>query len=441
MLGLVLAALFIVLNGFFVAAEFAFVKLHATRSILDARVRRGERAAIDAKKIIARLDSYLSVTQLGVTLSSLGLGWIGEPAVERALEGLFPTTVSHATSPAIHAVLVATAFGALTLAHVLMGELVPKLLAIQRSEATALASATPLRLMHVSFRPLLWVLEKCSGLILRGMGLRADVSEGTLTEEEIVGVLAASTERMPKGKEKAELLTRVLRFADRTARHAMVPRVDVVFLPIETSTQDALALVRAQGYSRVPLTRKKSLDDVAGYLYAKDLLADGAGTAATLESLRRDVLFVPETQGLLDVLRSMQREQSHIAVVVDEYGGTSGIVTLEDLLEEIVGEIRDESDDEAPRLAKIGERTYDVDPGVTIEELVRSGLDFDGDQREPAGAVVLHALGRIPRVGDRTRLGANARVTVTGVSRRRVTRLRVELDERKGPTPSTDDEA
>ena len=437
MLGLVLAAIFIVLNGFFVAAEFAFVKLHATRSILDARVRRGERAAIDAKKIIARLDSYLSVTQLGVTLSSLGLGWVGEPAVERALESLFPAAPA---SPAVHAVLVATAFGALTLAHVLLGELVPKLLAIQRSEATALTSATPLRLMHVSFRPILWVLEKCSAVILRGMGLRADVSEGALTEEEIVGVLAASTARMPKGKEKAELLTRVLRFADRTARHAMVPRVDVVFLPIETSTKDALTLVRAQGYSRVPLTRKKALDDVAGYLYAKDLLADGTGGDATLESLRRDVLFVPESQGLLDVLRSMQREQSHIAMVVDEYGGTSGIVTLEDLLEEIVGEIRDESDEEAPRVANVGDRTYDVDPSVTLDELVRVGLDFEGDQGEPLGVVVLQALGRIPRVGDRTRVGANGRATVTGMSRRRVTRIRVELDERKGPTPSSDDE-
>jgi CBS domain containing-hemolysin-like protein len=427
-LGLLLAALFIVLNGFFVAAEFAFVKLHATQSILEARVRRGERSAIHAKTILTRLDSYLSVTQFGVTLSSLGLGWMGEPAVEHLLEKVFAKPPTAESSPAAHAALIAASFGVLTLVHVLFGELVPKLVAIQRSEATALVSSTALRAIHISFRPLLWVLDVCSSLILRAMGLRADVSEGTLTEEEILGVLAASTARMPKGKEKAELVSRVLRFSERTARHAMVPRVDVVFLPIETSHTDALALVRSQGYSRVPLTRKRALDDVVGYLYAKDLLGDVS--SGSLESLRRDVLFVPESQSLLDVLRAMQKEQSHIAVVVDEYGGTSGIVTLEDLLEEIVGEIRDESDEESATINKLGEGTFDVDPRVTLDELARVGLVYDdsADAVEPIGSVVLSATGRLPRVGDRAKIARNGQATITGVSRRRITRVRVEIE-------------
>ncbi len=433
MLGLLLAALFILLNGFFVAAEFAFVKMHATQSILEARVRRGERSAIHAKGILTRLDSYLSVTQFGVTLSSLGLGWMGEPAVEGVLVRVFDKPPTHESSPAAHFALIAASFGVLTLGHVLFGELVPKLIAIQRSEATALVSATPLRIMHVSFRPLLWVLDLCSALILRAMGLRADVSEGTLTEEEILGVLAASTARMPKGKEKAELVSRVLRFSERTARHAMVPRVDVSFLPIDTTQTDALALVRLQGYSRVPLTRKRALDDVVGYLYAKDLLGDAS--TASLEALRRDVLFVPETQRLLDVLRSMQKGQSHIAVVVDEYGGTSGIVTLEDLLEEIVGEIRDESDEEPPTIIKLNERSFDVDPRVTVDELGRAGLTIEtADAAEPLGAVVLAATARLPRIGDRAKIGSNAHATITGVSRRRITRIRVEVE--PDPPPS-----
>lgn len=429
MLGLLLAALFILLNGFFVAAEFSFVKLHATQSILEARVRRGERSAIDAKRILTRLDSYLSVTQFGVTLASLGLGWIGEPAVESALQSLFARPIDERSSPAGHAALVVVSFAILTLGHVLMGELVPKLIAIQRSEATALVSATPLRLMHVSFRPLLWVLEVCSSLILRAMGLRADVSEGTLTEDEIVGVLAANTARMPNGKEKAELVSRVLRFSGRTARHAMVPRVDVKFLPVDTTRKEALAFVQAQGYSRMPLTRKRALDEIVGYLYAKDLLGDPSTTnlGESLEGLRRDVLFVPETQGLLDVLRAMQREESHIAVVVDEYGGTSGIVTLEDLLEEIVGEIRDESDEEPPTVNKVSDHVFDVDPRVTLDELGRVGLLFDASEAsKPIGTAVLAVTARLPRVGDRIEL-ENAHVTIIGVSRRRITRLRVEI--------------
>lgn len=434
MLGLLLAALFIVLNGFFVAAEFAFVKLHATQSILDPRVRRGERSAITAKKILGRLDSFLSVTQLGVTLSSLGLGWVGEPAVEQALTGLVP---GHVMSSALHAALVAIAFALLTLSHVLMGELVPKLIAIQRSEATALVAATPLRLMFISFRPLLWVLEVCSAVILKTMGLRANVSEGTLSEEEILGILAARTARMPQGKEKSELLARVLRFAGRTARHAMVPRVDVVFLPIDTKPREAQRVVRTQGYSRIPLTEKRALDDVVGYLYAKDLLREETMSSDTIAALRRDVLFVPETQSLLDVLRAMQKEHSHIAVVVDEYGGTSGIVTLEDLLEEIVGEIRDESDEEVPNIVKIGDHLYDIDPRVTVDDLARIGLIAEADASDPIGTVMLAAIGRLPKVGDRTKLGTNGRATILGVSRRRITRVRLELDAE--PKPINDD--
>ena len=230
MTGLVLAALFIALNGFFVAAEFALVKVRATQ--LSPRARRGERPAIVAQQITTRLDRYLSTTQLGITLASLGLGWIGEPALARMLEEPF----SHLPlrSPrALEITTVAVAFSALTFTHVLLGELVPKLVAIQRTEQTALVSALPLRITYLTFKPALWILEKASRLVLRGMGLDPDMtSEGTVSEEEIVGILAASTARSPRGREKSELVERVLRFSQRTARHAMVPRVDVAYVPV-----------------------------------------------------------------------------------------------------------------------------------------------------------------------------------------------------------------
>ena len=362
MLGLLATALFILLNGFFVAAEFAFVKMHATQ--LNVRVKRGERRAIAAQAIIERLDRFLSVTQFGVTLASLGLGWIGEPALERLVVGLTGHLVTGDAARVMHVVTVVVAFGILTFGHVLFGELVPKLLAIQRSENVALFAATPLRVMYFSFRPLLWVLERASHVILRFMGLSPDAaSEGTLSEEEILGILAANAERSPKGKEKGELLQRVLRFSQRTARHAMVPRVDVASLPVGTSPADALKFLRAQQYSRVILTKERSLDEVAGYIYSKDFLLLEGGGEHDLGKLRRDVLFVPETQGLLDVLRGMQQAHTPIAVVVDEYGGTSGIVTMEDLLEEIVGEIRDELDEEPAKVIKVpgAEDEWDAD--------------------------------------------------------------------------------
>jgi CBS domain containing-hemolysin-like protein len=429
-LGIAIAVLFIALNGFFVAAEFALVKVRATQ--LHSRVRKGEKKAIVASAVISRLDRYLSVTQFGITLASLGLGWIGEPAaarlVERAISGVGP----YLPQRVVEVVVVVTAFGALTFGHVLFGELVPKLVAIQRSEQTALFVAGPLRVIYFTFRPLLWTLEQATRVILHAAGLKSDVaSEGVLSEDEILGVLAADAVRSTTGAAKRELLERVLRFSQRTARHAMVPRVDVAYLPIDTKWADALAYLQEQRYSRILLSKEKSLDEVAGYLYSKDfLLAGGQDEQPNLWGVRRDVVFVPESQSLMDVLREMQRTHTPIAVVVDEYGGTSGIVTMEDLLEEIVGEIRDEFDEEPARVVAIpGLPTeWDVDARATMEELQAVGVKVEAvEWGEPIGAYVLERLGRLPRKGDKVPLGDAATAEITKLSRRRVTHLRVRL--------------
>ncbi|HEY2512620.1 MAG TPA: hemolysin family protein [Polyangiaceae bacterium] len=440
MLGLVVAALFIALNGFFVAAEFALVKVRATQ--LHSRVRKGEKKAIAASAVVARLDRYLSVTQFGITLASLGHGWIGEPAaadlVERATAGL-GDLIPHSV---LHVAVIVLAFGALTFAHVLLGELVPKLVAIQRSEGTALFAATPLRVIYFTFRPLLWVLERATGIILRFFGMKADVaSEGVLSADEILSVLAADAARSPMGAAKGELLERVLRFSERTARHAMVPRVDIAYLPIDTPGHDALEFLKQQQYSRILLTKEKSLDGVAGYLYAKDvLLADGAVSQPSLWGMRRDVLFVPESQSLMEVLREMQRAQAPIAVVVDEYGGTHGLVTMEDLLEEIVGEIRDELDQEPARVLPFpGEPdAWDVDARATMEELRAIGVRVsEEDSAELVGAFVLERLGRLPRKGDRVPLEGTATAEVTKLSKRRVTYVRVRVPPAPAEAPAS----
>jgi CBS domain containing-hemolysin-like protein len=428
-LGLFLAAVFIALNGFFVAAEFAFVKVSTT--LAGTKRVHGEDPRIHrARAIVSRIDRYLSVTQLGITLASLGLGWIGEPALESLVHGAFTTTLGREPGRVGHVIAVALAFATLTFGHVLFGELVPKLVAIQRSEALAYRSAAALQLIYVVFRPLLFILERATRVILRSAGMSADAaSEGTLSEEELVGILAANAARSPRGKDKAELVERVLRFSQRAARHAMVPRVDVLTIPISTAGEEAVRQIRTHQYSRVVLTKDHSVDAIAGYLYAKDFLVDPAATKLSdLASLRRDILFVPETQSLLDVLRNMQRAQIPISVVVDEYGGTSGILTMEDLLEEIVGEIRDELDVEAARVTPVkGEDTaWDVDARATLEELRGLGVQVeDHEWAETVGTVVLARLGRIPRIGDKVELGPEVTVEVTSVSRRRIMRIRV----------------
>jgi CBS domain containing-hemolysin-like protein len=427
-LGLVVAVVFIALNGFFVAAEFALVKVRATQ--LHTRARKGEKKAIAAQRVVARLDRYLSVTQFGITLASLGLGWIGEPAIASILTTWAIRIFGHDLPESARIAIEVVGFALLTFSHVLFGELVPKLVAIQRSEMVALVVALPLQLVYFSFKPLLFILEQASRLILRSMGLSPDAaSEGTLSEEEIIGVLAANAARGPSGKAKSELVERVMRFSRRTARHAMVPRVDVAGIPIDTSGAEAVEKLRNLQFSRLLLTKGRSLDEVAGYLYAKDFLLDpDAKDLPNLWSLRRDALFVPETQGLVEVLREMQRAHTPIAVVVDEYGGTSGIVTMEDLLEEIVGEIRDEFDEEPAHVIRIlsEKDAWEVDARATMDELRPVGITVPNEEAaEPVGAVVLARLGRLPRKGDKVELVQGASAVVTAVSGRRVTRVRV----------------
>jgi CBS domain containing-hemolysin-like protein len=433
--GLLIAAVCIALNGFFVAAEFALVKVRATQ--LHSRVRRGEKKAIAAQSIIARLDRYLSVTQLGITLASLGLGWVGEPAIAAIFDDLAVKITGKELTRPMHIAVDVVALTILTFGHVLLGELIPKLVAIQRSEGTALYSAIPLKIVFFTFRPVLWVLERASRLILLAMGLSPDAaSEGKLSEEEIVGILAVQAAHTPQGKAKSELIERVMRFSNRAARQSMVPRVDVVSMPLDTAGPKAYELARTHQYSRILLTKGKSNDEIAGYLYIKDLiLHPDVATLKDMTPLRRDVLFVPETRNGLDVLRDMQRRQVPIAVVVDEYGGTSGIVTMEDLLEEIVGEIRDEFDQEPQKVVRAGDGAWDVDGRATMEELKGIGVTVDVERAgEPVGAIVLEQLGRLPRVGDQVELAPGATAEITAISRRRVTRVRVRV--LKPPEPS-----
>jgi CBS domain containing-hemolysin-like protein len=436
-LALAFAALFVALNGFFVAAEFALVKVRAAK--LDTRAKKGDKRAVIAHEITLRLDRYLAVTQFGITVASLGLGWVGEPAFASIFERGGMSITGHALPPVAHAVVVVLAFVCLTLTHVLMGELVPKLYALQRAEGTSLFVARPIRLVYRVFRPVLWVLEAATRVLLRAMGLSADVASfGHDSEADVLAALSRTVMRSPGGRDKSDLIERVVRFSQRTARHSMVPRVDVVSLPVSTPGAEAARFLRKHEFSRVVLTEGKSLDDVVGYLYVKDLWIDpNAEKAPDLKSARRDILIVPETQGALEVMRQMQREETPFALVVDEYGGTSGIVTMEDILEEIVGEIRDELDEEPARVTAIpGEiGAWEVDGRAAMEELRSLGVTVDeAESAESIGAVVLDRLGHVPRPKDKVLVGS-ATLEVVSVQKRRVLRVRVSLEPPAAPAP------
>jgi CBS domain containing-hemolysin-like protein len=272
------------------------------------------------------------------------------------------------------------------------------------------------------------------------MGMSADAAtEGTLSEEEILGILAANTAKSPQAKHKGELIERVVRFAQRTARNAMVPRVDVAALPIQATGDTARAMLKNVQYSRVLLTDGPDLDKVRGYLYAKDFfLNEESQRLTSLESLRREALFVPETQSLPDVLRAMQEEQVHLSVVVDEYGGTSGILTLEDLLEEIVGEIQDEFDEEPPRVAAVSgeESCWDVDAKALLEELIPLGVLVEGELGgEPIGTFLVERLSRLPRKGDKVALDDGTTIEVHTMAKRRVLTVRVRTKAAIAPQP------
>jgi CBS domain containing-hemolysin-like protein len=432
---LVVSVLCLALNAFFVAAEFALVKVHSTQ--IASRARRGERRAIAAEKVLARLDRYLSVTQLGITVASLGLGWIAEPAIEHLADRVWLAFTGRALGATGHVAVDVAGLAILTYLHLLLGELVPKFIAIQYAEKTALFTALPLRFVNITLRPLLWVLEKSQSAVLRLFGMRAMATEGELSEDEILGMLAANAVRFPAARETQHRLERVVRLGRRPVRNVMVPRVDVATLPVETTGEAAWAALRRQAFSRLPITRGPSADDVLGYLYAKEFLLDPESHAAkNLERWVRPALFVPESRDAASVIRDMQRDRRPLAVVVDEYGGTSGIVTLENLVEQVFGAIQDELDTESPMVVETdGARAWDIDATATMDTLAELGVVTDNGgapEGESLAHAVMRRLGHLPRVGETVSLGAGVTAEVKQASRRRIQRVRVRVAEPRG---------
>ncbi|MGH2452502.1 MAG: hemolysin family protein [bacterium] len=391
-------------NGLFVAAEFSIVSVRRTR--LAPLAERGSRRARLVLRAAEDPNAFLAATQLGITMASLSLGWIGEPVVASLFEPLvaaLPTGVQEAT---MHAVAVVLAFALITALHIIFGELAAKSIALWRPESTALVVAPPTDLFYRVFRLPIEILNRTANGTLRLFGLRAPSGHHVYSSEEI-GMLVTESRRAGKvEEEEALLLHRVFKFADRLVEEVMVPRVSVRGVPKDASVLDAVAVVRDAGYSRLPVFAD-DLDHIVGMVHAKDLMLAQADERAglTVEHIMRPVLYVPEMKPVGDLLEEMRRGGIQLAVALDEFGGTSGIVTIEDLLEELVGEIPGELRSERRLVAVQQPDRIVVDAAIPLDALNDTfHLDLPTGEANTLGGFVFHHLGAIPDPGTTFRI-------------------------------------
>jgi CBS domain containing-hemolysin-like protein len=386
----VLVVILIALTAFFVASEFAIVK--ARRSRIDQLVEEGNQNALAAKKVITNLDEYLSACQLGITVTALGLGWIGEPAIAGLLQPVFSRFDVAASLS--HAISIGIAFTVITFLHVVIGELAPKTLAIHKTEAITLLFSKPLILFYRVLYPFIWVLNSSARFATRLFGLKA-VSEHEIahTEEELRIILSDSYKSGEINQSEFKYVNKIFEFDNRIAKEIMVPRTEIVSLAMDDKLDSLLTIVKKEKFTRYPIIDGDK-DHIIGFINIKEvftsLLQDNS-KKKTLSEYMRPIIRVIETMPIDELLAKMQRERIHIAVLMDEYGGTSGLVTVEDIIEEIVGEIRDEFDfDEMPLIRKLHDHHYLLDGKVLVTELSDLlGVTMEDDDIDTIGGWVL----------------------------------------------------
>ncbi|RAW11293.1 transporter associated domain protein [Paenibacillus taichungensis] len=378
-LNIVLLIILIALTAFFVASEFAVVKIRTSR--VDQLVAEGNKKAILAKKVVSDLDYYLSACQLGITVTALGLGALGKPTVERLLYPVFNYLDVSASISAVASY--AIAFILVTFLHVVVGEMAPKTMAIQFSEKLTLLLSPPLYWFGKIMYPFIWALNGASRVILRAFGVKPAGHEQAYSEDEIKIIMNQSYEGDENNKTKLSYLENVFVFDERDAKDIMVPRTELVTLNQNMTYDDIIPILDEHNYSRYPVIEDGDKDRIVGVVNVKKILPDMVALREhQLIDFVREIPFVSEVTSIQDAMIKMQQERVHMAVVVDEYGGTSGIITMEDILEELVGEIRDEFDaDEVADIQETGENQYLINGRVLLDELERQfGLVFEGNE-------------------------------------------------------------
>ncbi len=422
-------ALFLVLmNGFFVISEFAIVKIRRTR--LEELARHGSKKAVVALKVTGALDSYLSATQLGITLSSLALGWIGEPAVAFLIEplvgDLFPNNPL-----VLHTVSFAIAFTLITLLHVVVGELIPKSLAIQKTEAMVNLIIYPLYVFSKIGYPIIYVFDHLAAIGLKLMGIKpAKESDIAHSEEELKLIVSASQKGGVIDQTESEIIKNAVDFSDKIAREIMIPRQDMICLYSEDSYEENMRVIDSTKHTRYPVC-SEDRDNIIGMVHIRDIMKDQNLPHPThdLHQMLREILMVPESMSVSEILHRMKKRRIHIAIVVDEYGGTAGLVSMEDILEEIVGDIMDEHDDASvePEFKMLEKGVFEVDGKIPLEKIANTlCFDLEEHDEDTIGGYVFGALARKPEVGDVV-ISKHCRLEVIKTNNMRVERVKLSL--------------
>jgi CBS domain containing-hemolysin-like protein len=425
--GVFAAFVLVLANGFFVATEFAIVKVRRTR--IDELARKGSAAARLAESVIDKLDEYLSATQLGITLASLALGWIGEPAFAHLIEPV--ATKFGLSANTADSLSVAVGFTTITFLHIVLGELAPKSLAIQKPEGTTLAVALPIKIFYFVFFPLIWALNGLARIALRLIGLKAASEEEMAHSEEELRLIVGHMRSSGPRRRILDVVERTLRLPDRTAKDLMVARTDIEYLRLDQTRDEILAVLRKTKRSRLPVV-EEDIDHVVGTLEVRDyLLAEPPPrTPEELRKLLRPPLYVPEVMRAEALAREFRTRREQIAIVVDEYGGTSGLVTLEDLVVAVFGEIDASS---KPDIAVRPGGTFSVDPKTPVADFEQHfGVELERTEATTVGGLVMERLGRVPLPGDRVTLPGLI-ITVEEMDGPRILKLSVQRTE---PAPA-----
>lgn len=431
--------IFLVLaNGFFVAAEFAIVKVRASQ--IELQAQSGSKVAQIAQNITKNLDGYLAATQLGITLASLGLGWVGEAVMSELVFKLFGFFDIEVTTAVARNLGIALAFTIITFLHIVFGELAPKSIAIQKPVATTMSIAIPLQIFYYIFRPIIFLLNGLANFLLKLIGIKVDPNEITHSTEELQYLLDKGRESGALNNSEHELIKNVFDFNERVVKNIMVPRTKIVAVELNDSAEEFINTVTEEGYSRIPIY-DENIDQIVGVVHTKDILPIiSKGADVVLKNIVRKPYFIPETKKINDLLTEFQQKRIQIAFVLDEFGGTSGMVTLEDIVEELVGEIQDEYDEETPLVERLSEDEYMVDAGASVHdvnEYLPLELPESSDYDTVAG-LVSDLFEKIPDVGERKEMLGYA-FTIIKKTQQNIEFVKLELIEQSTDVDEEDE--
>lgn len=439
LINIIVVFLLVFMNAFFVAAEFAIVKIRKSR--IETLVMEGNKSAKHTLTVINDLNSYLSGCQLGITLASLGLGWVGEPAVSNMLMPVF--RLFNLSEHAVYSISVLLGFSIITGFHIVLGELTPKSLSIINTEKIALSTALPLIMFYKVTYPIMWLFNHSTNLVLKIFGISSvEEHDAAHTDEEIKLLAEDSYKHGLIDKTELTFVDNIFDFSDKTVKEIMMPRTDMVCIFAEDSFEEIVAFTLKEQMTRYPVCRK-SKDNIIGFIHIKDLYKQKIeGKSEDIEGIIREVKFVTESMLIGDLLKVFKKEKAQMAIVIDEFGGTSGLVTTEDVLEEIVGEIQDEFDeDEGEEIKKLDENSYAVDGKVLLEDINEIlETNIEEENIDTVGGWIYSKLNSYPQVNNKI-VYDDYEFIILKCNEKRITKVLIKLREKKTVSSENKEEA